>query len=248
MRLVKAGRLDEAISTFKNGLGTDPQSAVLLNLIGATYSLQGNSEQAEHYLLESLQADSRFESARRNLAISYFNSGKYDLATTEFEKLTSAPGSMSVNVNGKAFAFREEKGYAVLERSWSKGDVVEISFPMEIRKLKARKEVTANRDLFALQRGPIVYCVEGSDNGGEAWDFVLPGETRFSLVQQRILEEPVVALQGDGLKLVPGVDGHSIKVERRRITAIPYYTWANRDNYEMQVWLPMKIDDIKVNA
>lgn len=98
MRLVKAGRLDEAISTFKNGLGTDPQSAVLLNLIGATYSLQGNSEQAEHYLLESLQADSRFESARRNLAISYFNSGKYDLATTEFEKLTSAPGSMSVNV------------------------------------------------------------------------------------------------------------------------------------------------------
>src|SRR5690242_1793096 len=69
MSLVKAGRLDEAISTFKNGLGTDPQSAVLLNLIGATYSLQGNSEQAEHYLLKSLQADSRFESARRNLAI-----------------------------------------------------------------------------------------------------------------------------------------------------------------------------------
>lgn len=136
----------------------------------------------------------------------------------------------------------------MLERSWSKGDVVEISFPMEIRKLKARKEVTANRDLFALQRGPIVYCVKGSDNGGEAWDFVLPGETRFSLVQHRILEEPVVALQGDGLKLVPGVDGHSIKVQRRRITAIPYYTWANRDNYEMQVWLPMKIDDIKVNA
>ena len=92
MSLVKDGRLDEAISTFKNGLGTDPQSAVLLNLIGATYSLQGNSEQAENYLLKSLQVDSRFVPARKNLAISYFNSGKYDLATTEFEKLTSAPG------------------------------------------------------------------------------------------------------------------------------------------------------------
>ena len=60
MSLVKEGRLDEAISTFKNGLSTDPQSTVLLNVIGATYSLKGDFDQADDYLLKSLQIDPGF--------------------------------------------------------------------------------------------------------------------------------------------------------------------------------------------
>jgi len=92
MSLVKEGRLDEAIPAFKNGLRTDPQSAVLLNLIGATYSLKGDFEHAENYLLKSLQTDPGFVPARKNLAISYFNLGKYDLAITEFERLINTRG------------------------------------------------------------------------------------------------------------------------------------------------------------
>jgi tetratricopeptide (TPR) repeat protein len=92
MSLVKAGRLDEAIPAFKNGLVTDPQSAVLLNVIGATYSLKGDFAQAESYLLKCLQTHPGFVPARKNLAISYFNSGKYDLAITEFERLINTPG------------------------------------------------------------------------------------------------------------------------------------------------------------
>jgi tetratricopeptide (TPR) repeat protein len=92
MTLVNEGRLDEAISTFKNGLRTDPQSTVLLNVIGATYSLKADFEQAENYLLKSLQTDPGFVPARKNLAISYFNLGKYDLAITEFQRLINEPG------------------------------------------------------------------------------------------------------------------------------------------------------------
>ena len=92
MSLVKEGRVDEAISTFENGLRTDPQNAVLLNVIGATYSLKGEFEQAESYLLLGLQIDPGFVPARKNLAINYFNLGKYDLATTEFQKLINEPG------------------------------------------------------------------------------------------------------------------------------------------------------------
>ena len=92
MSLVKEGRLDEAISTFKNGLHTDPQNTVLLNVIGATYSLKGEFDQADDYLLKSLQIDPGFVPARKNLAISYFNLGKYDLAATEFQKLINQPG------------------------------------------------------------------------------------------------------------------------------------------------------------
>jgi tetratricopeptide (TPR) repeat protein len=92
MSLVRAGRLDEAIPAFKNGLVTDPQSAVLLNVIGATYSLQGDFAQAESFLLQCLEIHPGFVPARKNLAISYFNSGKYDLAITEFERLINTPG------------------------------------------------------------------------------------------------------------------------------------------------------------
>ena len=91
MSLVKEGRLDEAIPAFKNGLRTDPQSVVLLNVIGATYSLKGDFEQAENYLLKSLQTDPGFVPARKNLAISYFNLAKYDLAIPEFERLINTP-------------------------------------------------------------------------------------------------------------------------------------------------------------
>jgi tetratricopeptide (TPR) repeat protein len=94
MSLVKERRLDEAISTFKNGLASDPQSAVLLNVIGATYSLKGDFEQADDYLLKSLQIDPGFVPARKNLAIVYFNLGKYDLAATEFQRLMNEPGEL----------------------------------------------------------------------------------------------------------------------------------------------------------
>jgi tetratricopeptide (TPR) repeat protein len=92
MNLVKAGRIDEAIPALEYALRADPKSAVVLNALGAAYSLKGDFEQAENYLVKALQADPGFVPARKNLAISYFDSGKYDLAITEFEKLGQSPG------------------------------------------------------------------------------------------------------------------------------------------------------------
>lgn len=92
MGLVKAGRLDEAITTLENGLKTDAQNTTLLNMIGATYTLKGDFEHAEMYLTKCLQIDAGFAPARKNLAINYFNSGKYDLAIPQFEKLSNVPG------------------------------------------------------------------------------------------------------------------------------------------------------------
>src|SRR5690242_3667054 len=93
MNLVKAGRIDEAIPALKSALRADPQSADVLNALGAAYSLKGDFEQAENYLIKALQADPGFVPARKNLAISYFDSGKYDLAITEFERLGQSPGN-----------------------------------------------------------------------------------------------------------------------------------------------------------
>lgn len=157
-------------------------------------------------------------------------------------------GEMDITVNGKPFSYRKENGYAVLERNWNKGDVVDASFPMEVRKVKAREDVVADRGRFALQRGPLVYCVEGADNQGRAWDFVVPESSTFVSAPLRILEEQVIALRGEGVSITPMSNGLAVETKRRTITAIPYYAWANRDNYEMQVWLPSKIQDVKINA
>jgi tetratricopeptide (TPR) repeat protein len=92
LELVRRGRLDEAIKSFEKGLETDKENLVLLDAIGATYGLKGDLEQAKKYFLESLQIDSGFIPARKNLAITYFNAGQYELAAPEFQRLIRGPG------------------------------------------------------------------------------------------------------------------------------------------------------------
>ena len=157
-------------------------------------------------------------------------------------------GQVQLRVNGQGVPIQEEKGYAVIERRWRKGDVVELVLPMDVQRVVARNEVEADRERVVLQRGPIVYCVEGADNQGKAWNLIASKETPFSTALYHVLHEPVVAIQGNVQTFGAAPDGQSVARENRTITAIPYYAWANRDDYEMQVWLPTAVDDIKVNG
>lgn len=88
--LAKQGKLDEAITTFEKARESDARNPLLLDAIGAAYSLKGDYEQAKHYFLECLDADSGFVAARKNLAINYFSMGQYDLAAAEFHKLKNS--------------------------------------------------------------------------------------------------------------------------------------------------------------
>jgi len=100
MHLVHQRRLDAAIRVFEQGTRIDPRNLVLLNALGAAYSLGHNTQQAEEYFLKVLNINPQFVPARKNLAITYFNSGKYDLATAQFEEL-----SRSVTNRPVAFLF-----------------------------------------------------------------------------------------------------------------------------------------------
>jgi tetratricopeptide (TPR) repeat protein len=93
MELIRQGHIDEAIRVFEEGLTHDSQNAVMLDATGAAYMLKGDVEQAKRYLLASLRVNSGFIPARKNLAITYFNAGQYDLAAAEFQTLTKVPGS-----------------------------------------------------------------------------------------------------------------------------------------------------------
>jgi DUF1680 family protein len=154
--------------------------------------------------------------------------------------------AVQIQVNGKPIRFREEQGYAVLERVWAPRDVVELNLPMPVRTVRARAEVRANEACIALQRGPVVYCVEAPDNSGNAWNLIVTDGSSFVAKDAQILNEPIVALEGRAHALVPG--GAAVDSIPTAVTAIPYYTWANRASTDMQVWLPTRINSVKINT
>ncbi len=154
---------------------------------------------------------------------------------------------MPIKINGKETSYQAENGYMVIDREWKKGDVVEFEFSMNPHLLTSRKEIKQNENRVAIERGPLVYCVEGADNNGKAWNIIMPDNTTFTYADQKVLDESVVALQASVPVVIVNPDGISIKTETKTITAIPYYAWANRGKNEMQVWLPTKIKDVKIN-
>ena len=149
-------------------------------------------------------------------------------------------------LNGKSVPYQTEKGYAVLDRTWQKGDVVEVKLPMPVRQVAARLDVKADQDRIALQRGPLVYCVEGADNEGRAWNMLVPANATFDTKPYQVLNESVVAIQARVTVVGPAADGLSVQTKPKTITAIPYYTWANRGKSPMQVWLPSRIKEINI--
>lgn len=157
------------------------------------------------------------------------------------------PDKFTVLLNGKAVSYKMDQGYAVIDRKWKKGDRVELNFLMEVKKVVAKDSLLQNNNRIALQRGPLVYCVEGVDNNEQAWNMVVPENTSFVANYNKDLLHGVVTLKAEVPVVNASADGLSVATHKKTITAIPYYAWANRGKSPMQVWLPTKINDIKVN-
>lgn len=150
-------------------------------------------------------------------------------------------------VNNIEVPFTEENGYAIIERDWKNNDVIEYKIPMSIKKVMARNELKYNNERVALQRGPLVYCIEGADNNGKAWNIVAPSKSAFETENFNILDEKVVSLVADLPVLAIASDGLSAKTSNQKVRAIPYYTWCNRGSNPMQIWLPVSFKDVKIN-
>lgn len=132
-----------------------------------------------------------------------------------------------IAINGEPLALALEDGFQVIRRRWQRGDVVELVLPMPPRRVLAHEGVAENRGKAAIQRGPLVYALEGIDNAGRALDVVLPLETPLD-----------AAFREDLLGGVTVVTARLGGKTPRTITAIPYFAWANRGKGEMVVWVP----------
>lgn len=152
-----------------------------------------------------------------------------------------------LSVNGKQTQYKIANGYMLVEREWKKGDVLTLDLPMDVRVVRARPEVKQDAGRVALQRGPLVYCVEGADNNGKAWNIIIPPGTQYAVTDYRVQNEQVKAITAEVPVIMVSDDGQSLNTVKKKITAIPYYTWANRGKNEMQVWLPERITDVKLN-
>jgi hypothetical protein len=152
-----------------------------------------------------------------------------------------------IKVNGKAADYTVKDGYAVISRTWRKGDKVTIDLPMEVRTVVSRPEVAQNRDRVALQYGPLVYCVEGPDNGGSAWNLVVPEVPEFKTTYRPDLLGGVTTIGFRANVAEPAADGKSVVTVQKNVTAIPYHAWNNRGAAPMQVWLPTTLKTVKLN-
>jgi DUF1680 family protein len=150
-------------------------------------------------------------------------------------------------VNGKAVEYSNEEGYAVIQREWKNDDVIEFNIPMKINQISARNELEIDNDRIAIQRGPIVYCIEGADNNGKAWNIISSFDAKFKTEDFIVLDEKVISIVADMPVLKISDDGLGATTSKQKVRAIPYYTWCNRGSNQMQVWLPLTFKDIKVN-
>ena len=144
-------------------------------------------------------------------------------------------------------------GYAYITGEWHDGDMITLHLPMMVRMLAANPAVRADVDKVAFRRGPVTFCAEQADNGdnlhmlrvdtryigengeGIEWEF---DETTFG--------HETVKLHVPAKRLLPPESSslYTIwqppKEETAKIHLVPYYTWANRGEGEMLVWLRRK--------
>jgi hypothetical protein len=151
-----------------------------------------------------------------------------------------------LKLNGKRIPYRSRirKGYVKLRRRWEKGDRVDLRLGMPVERVEAHPAVRENAGRVALQRGPVVYCFEEADNGKNLHDLCLPARWKPTVKKGKagILRGiPFITGNGHRRDIAPW-KGSLYRTARSRlrpcrVTAVPYFMWANRGEGEMLVWI-----------
>jgi DUF1680 family protein len=152
-----------------------------------------------------------------------------------------------VSVNGASFDVANattNNGYGCIDREWNPGDQVTLTLAMPVEQIEAHPAVQDDIGCVALQRGPVVYCLEQCDHLYPLHQIVLPRDATFTARFEPDLLHGVVVLTTEGLtvddkeprSLLYRQDA-SLTYKPCQITAIPYYAWDNRQPGAMRVWI-----------
>jgi hypothetical protein len=157
----------------------------------------------------------------------------------------------TVKVNGEEVDAPLSPGsYAEIRRTWQTGDTVRLTLPTPVRFVECHPRVAENVGCVALMRGPLLYCVEQTDQPGlDPRDLVLSAGSEPSVRFEPDLLGGVTALTVRAEVAAPEpawenrlyrtVSAHpdDRRAETVELKAVPYYAWANREPGAMRVWL-----------
>ncbi|MGX9414941.1 glycoside hydrolase family 127 protein, partial [Mesorhizobium sp. 14Arga] len=151
----------------------------------------------------------------------------------------------ALRVNGKTVDLdtATSDGYAAIRREWRQGDRVELDLEMSMARLFANPNVRQDIGRVALARGPLIYCVEQTDNGRGLHRIALPRTARLEAHLEPNLLGGIVRLSTIGSRAVAENWGSNLyrseppATEETMLKAVPYFAWDNRDPGEMLVWL-----------
>jgi len=175
---------------------------------------------------------------------------------SQFTLFVRVPGwaqDAQVSVNGKAIGGARPGEYLPIQRLWTAGDSVRLQLDMRPQLLEANARVVEDNGRVAVQRGPIIYCLEeidqpsGTPLADAALDFTKSREAGFKNEYKGDLLDGVVVLRHPGIlrensgpePLYSQYDPRPQKTKEVPLTFIPYYAWANRQPSAMEVWTPV---------
>ncbi len=136
-----------------------------------------------------------------------------------YRYVDEASEAPTLTVNGEAIDLNMDGGFACVRRTWQRGDSVDLSLAMAVKRVVSHESVEANKGRVAIERGPILFCAEAVDNGVGVRERLLSKSVDLAASYRADLLHGVVVLSGDGW------------------TLIPYYAWCHRGANEMAVWL-----------
>lgn len=148
-----------------------------------------------------------------------------------------------ISLNGNEIHPEIVRGYASINRTWKIDDVLSLSFDMTPRRVYANPRVSQDVGKVALQRGPLIYCLEGVDNGLGLQQIFLPTSSVLETADKPDKLGGITEIHTNGIKICEPENEKlyqgNPEFEREIIPLvfIPYYTWANRGENEMTVWV-----------
>lgn len=155
----------------------------------------------------------------------------------------------AVRINGKQCNASITSGaYVNIKRQWKHGDIIELTLPMPVKLMASNPLVEETRNQVAVQRGPVVYCLESKDIPGNknVLNIGIAGNTSWVPRMVTISGSRLMALEGRGIlsdnkdwknKLYQPLSDN--KEQTVPIQLIPYYSWGNRNAASMEVWMPL---------
>ncbi len=154
-------------------------------------------------------------------------------------RLSGGDARIAVRIPGwfDGYKGETEKGYAYFDVK--DGEELVFDFAMKPTFIEARPEVVFNSGRYAVMRGPVLYCMEGADNGELLRDIMLETHARFQYGRHKELGVPRLTVRAWRTVREPDAPLYRRKTQNKeKIEAvlIPYFAFANRGESEMQVW------------